>query len=1089
VIERIVDFSIRNKAVVFAATVALVLAGIWSMDHMRLDAIPDLSDTQVIVYSSWDRSPDLVEDQVTYPIVTAMQGVPGVKAVRGISDFGNSFVYIIFEDGTDLYWARSRVQEYLPAALAELPEDSETRLGPDATGLGWLFQYALVDDSGRLDLADLRDLQEYYLRYHLRALPGVAEVATVGGFRREYQVDVDPNRLLAYGLPIRAVVDAVRAGNAETGARLMELGSTEYMVRVRGYARSVDEIAEIVVGATDAGQPIRVRDVGSVAQGPGPRRGVADLDGRGDVVSGIVVMRHGQNALDVIDRVHVKMEELEGGLPEGVRIVTVYDRSELVHRAIGTLRGAILEIILTTSIVILLLLRHGPSAMIPILTIPIAVILSFVPFRGLGLTANIMSLGGIAIAIGALADAAIIVVDQTHKKLEEWHRRGRPGPVLAPIREAILEVAGPSFFSLLILAAAFLPVMTLEAEEGRLFRPLAYTKTLATIVAALLALTLDPALRAMMTRVKPFVFRPRWLASAVSSVFVGRIRPERSHWIMRRLVRVYEPALHWALAHRAIVLAIPLMLMLVTVPVFLGLGTEFMPPLDEGTLFYMPTTMPGISITEAQRLLQVTDRVILSFPEVKRVLGKAGRADTATDPAPLSMLETVVELHPPSEWRGVPTWYSSWAPDWVKPLLRRITPDRISREQLVEEMNDALRLPGLSNAWTMPIKARVDMLSTGIRTSLGLKISGADPAVIEAIASEAEGHLRPIGGTRGVFAERTTGGYFLDIEFRRDELAQYGLTMASAQEVAAAAIGGQVATETVEGRARYAVRVRYLADFRTDLESVRRILVPVGDARLQIPLGRIADVELASGPGMLRNEDGLLTGYVFVDLAGRDPSSYVREADELLREVLEVPAGYTYAWSGQYEAIERMYEKLGFVLPLTLLLIVLLLYLNTRSMVRTSIVLLAVPFSAIGAVWLLWALDYNLSVAVWVGLIALLGVDAETGVFMLLYLDLSYNQAAREGRLRNRAELIEAICEGAAHPLRPKFMTMSTTFIGLMPILLATGAGSDVMKRIAAPMIGGILTSFVLELMVYPVIYDIWRGRRLARQATEGTRA
>jgi Cu(I)/Ag(I) efflux system membrane protein CusA/SilA len=1081
VIERVVDFSIRNKAVVLAATAALVLAGLWSMDHMRLDAIPDLSDTQVIVYSRWDRSPDLVEDQVTYPIVTAMQGAPGVRAVRGISDFGNSFVYVIFEDGTDLYWARSRVQEYLSTALSDLPEDCDTRLGPDATGLGWLFQYALIDEGGRFDLSELRDLQENYLRYHLRAVPGVAEVATVGGFRREYQVEVDPNRLLAYDLSIGAVVDAIRAGNAETGARLIERGSTEYMVRLQGYARSVPEIEAMVVGATAAGQPLRVRDVARVTLGPGPRRGVADLDGQGDVVAGIVVMRHGQNALDVIEGVRARMAELERGLPDGVRIVTVYDRSELVHRAIGTLRGAILEIILTTSIVILLLLRHGPSAMIPILTIPIAVIISFVPFRGLGLTANIMSLGGIAIAIGALADAAIVVVEQTHKKLEQWNARGRPGSPLEPIREAILEVAGPSFFSLLILATAFLPVMTLEAEEGRLFRPLAYTKTLATIVAALLAVTLDPALRALLTRVEPFTFRPRWLASAASAVLVGRIRPERSHWLMRPLVRLYEPALDWVLRHRLLALAAPLLLMLLTVPVFLALGTEFMPPLDEGTLFYMPTTMPGISITEAQRLLQVTDRVIGSFPEVKRVLGKAGRADTATDPAPLSMLETVIELHPPSMWRGAPTWYSSWAPGWLKPALRRITPDHISQEDLVREMNEALRLPGLSNAWTMPIKARVDMLSTGIRTPLGLKISGADPAVIESVAVRAEGLLREVPGTRTVFAERTTGGYFLDIRFRRDDLFRYGLTMARAQQVAATAIGGKVATRTVEGRGRYAVRVRYPADFRTDVESVRRILVAADRDGLQIPLGRVADVELTSGPGMLRDEDGLLTGYVFVDLADRDPGRYVRDAESLLQESLELPAGYAYAWSGQYEAIRRMYRKLAIVLPVTLLLIVLLLYLNTRSMVKTCIVLLAVPFSAIGAVWLLWALDYNLSVAVWVGLIALLGVDAETGVFMLLYLDLSYDRAAREGRLRDRSDLVAAIREGAAQRLRPKFMTVATTFIGLVPILLTTGAGSDVMKRIAAPMIGGILTSFLLELLVYPVVYDLWRGRRLSR--------
>jgi Cu(I)/Ag(I) efflux system membrane protein CusA/SilA len=1083
VIERIVDFSIRNKVVVFAATAALVVAGIWSIRHMPLDAVPDLSDPQVIVFSRWDRSPDLVEDQVTYPIVTALLGAPGVVAVRGMSDFGHSFVHVIFEDGTDLYWARSRVQEYLATVLSRLPEDASTELGPDATGLGWVFQYALVDDSGSQSLADLRALQDYYLRYHLRSVRGVAEVATVGGFEKQFQIDVDPHRLLAHGVPIQAVVDAARAGNVEIGARLIEFGATEYMVRGRGYARSVEDIANIVVRTTEDGVPIRVRDLGRVSVGPALRRGVADLDGKGDVVSGIVVMRQGQNALRVIDEVKAKLRDLEPGLPDGVRVVTAYDRSTLVHRAIDTLSRAIFEIILVASVVIFLLLRHGPSAAIPIVTIPVAVIISFVPFGALGLTANIMSLGGIAIAIGALADAAIVVVDQTHKKLEAWERGGRQGDPTVAIRSAIHEVAGPSFFSLIVLAVAFLPVLTLEAQEGRLFKPLAYTKTLATFVAALLVLTLDPALRTLMTRMRPFTMRPRWLASTLTATFVGRIRPEGSHPLMRRLMAVYEPVLHWCLRHRGLVLVTILVLMLATVGLFLQLGTEFMPPLDEGALFYMPTTMPGISITEAQRLLQETDRVILGFPEVAAVLGKAGRADTATDPAPLSMFETVIELKPVSEWRRSSTWYSSWSPDWLLPALRRITPDHISHEELVRQMNDALRVPGLSNAWTMPIKARIDMLSTGIRTPLGLKIAGADPARIEQIAADVEQLLKPIEGTRGVFAERTSGGYFLDIRWKRDELAQYGLTIEQAQRVVAVAIGGERATQTVEGRERHSIRVRYLPDFRSDVDAIRRVLVPTGDGRMQIPVGRLADVERVLGPGMIRNENGLLTGYVYVDLADRDPTSYAEEADTLLRESIALPPGYAMTWSGQFEAIQRMREKLSVVLPVTLLLVLLLLYLNTRSLVKTSIVLLAVPFSAIGAVWLLWALGYNLSVAVWVGMIALLGVDAETGVFMLLYLDLAYSQAQREGRLRNRAELREAVCEGAVQRLRPKFMTVATTFFGLMPILLATGAGSDVMKRIATPMVGGILTSFLLELLAYPVIYEMWKERELRRRS------
>ncbi|MCP3982067.1 MAG: efflux RND transporter permease subunit [bacterium] len=1075
-IERVVDFSIRNKVVVFAATLALVVAGVWSIREMPLDAVPDLSDPQVIVFSRWDRSPDLVEDQVTYPIVTSLLGAPGVVAVRGMSDYGHSFVHVIFEDGTDMYWARSRVQEYLATVLPRLPEDAQTELGPDATGLGWVFQYALVDDSGTQSLAELRSVQDYYLRYHLRSVEGVAEIATVGGFEREYQIDVDPNRLLTYGIPIQAVVDAARAGNVEGGGRLVEFGSTEYMVRGRGYARSVEDIASIVVRTTEDGAPIRVRDVGRVTVGPALRRGVADLDGAGEVVSGIVVMRQGQNALRVIDDVRAKLREIEPGLPDGVSVKVVYDRSTLVHRAIDTLSRAIFEIVLTASLVIFLLLRHGPSAAIPIVTIPVAVIISFVPFGALGLTANIMSLGGIAIAIGALADAAIVVVDQTHKRLEGWQRAGRPGDPLVPIRSAILEVAGPSFFSLIVLAVAFIPVMTLEAQEGRLFKPLAYTKTLATVVAACLALTLDPALRALMTRMRPYTFRPRWLAAGLTSVLVGKIRPEGSHPVMRTLMAVYEPVLRWCLRHRRVVLVTILVLMAVTIGLFLQLGTEFMPPLDEGALFYMPTTMPGISVTEAQRLLQETDRVILGFPEVAAVLGKAGRADTATDPAPLSMLETVVELKPVSEWRRTKTWYGAWAPDWMLPALRRITPDHISREQLVRELNEALRVPGLSNAWTMPIKARIDMLSTGIRTPLGVKVSGADPAEIERIARDVERRLRPVAGTRTIFAERTSGGYFLDIRWKRGQLAQYGLTVEEAQRVASIAIGGELATQTVEGRERYDVRVRYLPDFRSDEDAIRRVLVPARDGRLQVPLGRLADVERVLGPGMLRNEDGLLTGYVYIDLAERDPASYVREADALLRSV-ELPPGYALSWSGQFEAIQRMRDKLTVVLPVTLLLILLLLYLNTRSLVKTTIVLLAVPFSAIGAVWLLWALDYNMSIAVWVGMIALLGVDAETGVFMLLYLDLAYRQARKAGRLTNRAQLREAVCEGAVRRLRPKFMTVATTVIGLMPILLATGAGSDVMKRIATPMIGGILTSFLLELLVYPLVYEMWKEK------------
>ncbi len=1074
-IARVVDFSVKNPLVVFTVVAVAAFAGIWSIQRMPLDAIPDLSDTQVIVYSRWDRSPDVVEDQVTYPIVTAMLGAPGVRAVRGISDFGYSFVYVVFEDGTDLYWARSRTLEYLSSVLPSLPDGVKTELGPDALGLGWVFQYALVDESGKRSLADLRSLQDWYLRYHLKAVPGVAEVAAVGGYVRQYQVNVDPNRLRAYGIPIQRVVEAVRGGNVEVGGRLIEFGGTEYMVRGRGYAQSIEDFEAIVVAGGETGSPIRVRDVGEVVLGPDLRRGVADLDGRGEAVSGIVVMRQQQNALEVIDRVKAKLREIEPGLPQGVRVVTAYDRSDLIRRAIDTLSWTIVEVILTISVVILLFLWHVPSAIIPVVTIPLAVLISFVPFGAMGLTANIMSLGGLAIAIGALDDAAIVVVEQTHKKLEHWERSGRIGDYRAVVQRAITEVAGPSFFSLLVIGISFLPVLALEAQEGRLFKPLAYTKTLAMLVAAVLAITLDPALRMLLTRRQDYAFRPAWLRRVANTVLVGRVRQEDTHPVNRALMRVYEPAAAWSLRNKWLVIGVALFLVVATVPAFLALGSEFMPPLEEGTLFYMPTTMPGISITEAQKLLQVTDRIIESFPEVERVLGKAGRAGTSTDPAPLSMLETVVTLKPKSRWRRVDTWYSAWAPEWLKPAFRWTTPDNISQEQLIERMNDALRLPGLSNAWTMPIKGRIDMLATGIRTPVGLKISGSDLREIERIGAEVEERLERVRGARSVFAERTAAGYFLDIRWKRNELARYGLSVEQAQAVVAAAIGGENVTTTVEGRERYSVNVRYLPDFRADIGSLGRVLVPLGEGRTQIALAQLAEIEVKSGPGMIRNEDGLLTGYIYVDLAGRDPQGFVHEADALLRGGVKLPPGYALSWSGQYEAMERVRERLEMVVPVTLLLVVLLLYLNTRSTVKTLIVLLAVPFSAIGAVWFLWALGYNMSVGVWVGLIALLGVDAETGVFMLLYLDLAYEQARLEGRLRSAADLRAAIMEGAVKRLRPKFMTVTTTFIGLVPVMWAVGAGADTMKRIAAPMVGGILTSFLLELLVYPAIYEIWK--------------
>jgi len=1083
-IDRVVEFSVRNKAIIFAFVAIACLAGVWAIRTVPLDAMPDLGDTQVIVLSRWDRSPDIIEDQVTYPIVSAMLGAPHVKTVRGYSDFGYSYVYVIFDDGTDMYWARSRTLEYLSSVLPSLPEGVRSQLGPDATGLGWVFQYALVDESGKHTLADLRSYQDWYLRYQLKSVRGVAEVAPVGGFTRQYQVNLDPDRLISYGISSRRVAEVVREGNYEAGGRLLEFGGAEYMVRGRGYATSLEDFANIVVKASPDGSAIRVKDLGDVTFGPDIRRGVADLDGRGEVVSGIVVMRSGENALDVIDRVKAKLKAIEPGLPSGVKVVPVYDRSELIRRSIDNVKQTSLEVVCTVSLIILLFLWHLPSAIIPIVTIPVAVLLAFIPFRLLGISANIMSLTGIVIAFSELIDASIVVVEQTHKKLEVWEREGRKGHYRMVVLGAVKEVAGPTFFALLVVAVAFLPVLTLEAQEGRLFKPLAWTKTFAMVIAAILAITLDPALRMLITRREAYRFRPAWLARLATVALVGKIRPEERHPINRALMGVYEPVVRWTLRFKGAVVLSAIALVAVTVPVFLSLGSEFMPPLDEGVILYMPSTMPGISVAQAQQLLQASDKILKTFPEVDHVLGKAGRAETATDPAPLSMLETVVALKPRAEWRRVPTWYSSWAPEWATRVLRHVTQDTISSDQLIAEMNTALTIPGLINTWTMPVRGRIDMLTTGMRTPIGLKLSGADLNVIEEIGTQIEKLLPGVAGTRSVFAERTGGGYFVDIQWNRDRMSQYALSIVDVQRVVESAIGGENISTVVDGRARYPVNVRYMRDFRSDLDALKRVLVPAGGRR-QVTLGDLADIHVSRGPSMIRDEDGLLTGYVYVDVEGRDPASYVAEAGRLLREKLHLPAGYAATWSGQYEAMQRVRDRLWTVIPLTVALVLLLLFLNTRSIVKTMIILLAVPFSAVGAIWFLYLAGYNMSVAVWVGIIALLGVDAETGVFMLLYLDLAYEDARQRGRLRTLSELREAVVHGAAKRLRPKFMTFATMCIGLLPVMWATGTGSDVMKRIAAPMVGGIFTSFLLELLVYPAIYEIWRTRHVLRAEEE----
>jgi copper/silver efflux system protein len=1081
-IARIIEFSARNKFIVLTLTAVLAGLAIYAMKNIPLDAIPDLSDTQVIIYSRWERSPDILEDQVTYPIITALLGAPRVKAIRGFSDFGFSYVYVVFQDGTDIYWARSRVLEYLSKIQSRLPEGVRTELGPDATGVGWVYQYALVDRSGRHDLAELRSFEDWHLRYWLQSVPGVAEVASIGGFEKQYQVNVDPDALLAYNIPLPRVVEAIRQGNNDVGGRLVEFSGAEYMVRGRGYARSVSDLGSIVVGNDGRGTPVLVRDVARVELGPDIRRGVVDLDGNGDTVGGIIVMRFGENALNVIGRVKDKIESIRSSLPPGVELQPTYDRSVLIQSSIDNLKHELLLEMLIVSVVILVFLWHIPSAIVPIVTIPVSVTLAFIPMYYMSLTSNIMSLAGIAISIGVLVDGAIVEVENAYKKLQLWEAGGRVGDYHQVRLEALKQVGPSVFFSLLVIAVAFMPIFTLVDQEGRLFRPLAFTKNFAMAIAAGLAITLDPAMRMLFTRMDRIEFRPRAVSWLMHHAIVGTYYPEEKHPISRALFRIYEPACRLVLDYPKTVITLALLLVLTTVPIYLRLGSEFMPPLDEGTLLYMPTTLPGLSVTEAERLVQVSDRIIAQVPEVVRVFGKAGRADTSTDPAPFSMLETTILLKPHEQWRSVKRFYSGW-PEFLRAPLRHIWWDRIGREDLIAELDQKLQFPGVTNAWTMPIKNRTDMLTTGIRTPIGIKIFGADLAVIETIGAKVESVLREVRGTRSVYAERTAGGYFLDFDLRRADLARFGLSVQDAQMVIATAIGGETVTTTVEGRERYSVNVRYAREMRDSLERLRQVRVPTPSGA-QIPLAEIADIRMTTGPGMIRDENGRLAGYVYVDLAGRDVGGYVQEAKRMVEAQVALPTGYSMEWSGQYENMIRVRERLKIVIPITVLLIFILLYSNTGSGVKAAIVLLAVPFSAVGAVWLLYFLGYNVSIAVWVGVIALMGLDAETGVFMLLFLDLAYDDAVRAGRMRTRADLREAIVHGAVKRIRPKMMTVTAAFMGLMPIMWSLGTGADMMKRVVAPVIGGLVTSFVLELLVYPPIYEIWKWKFEMRGGT-----
>ncbi|MHB1228506.1 MAG: efflux RND transporter permease subunit [Desulfurivibrionaceae bacterium] len=1063
-IARVIDFSARNRFLVFLLVFALSSWGVWAIRNTPLDAIPDLSDTQVIIFTGWEgRSPDLIEDQVTYPITSTLLAAPKVQVVRGFSFLGASFVYAIFQEGTDIYWARSRVLEYLQAVKDKLPAGVNPVLGPDATSVGWGFSYALVDETGRQNLAELRSLQDWNIKLALESVPGVSQVASIGGFVRQYQVSIDPSRLQAYNLPITAVMEAIRQSNKDVEGRVLEFSGVEYMVRGRGYLKGLADLENIAVGGSGVGTPVLLKDVASIQLGPEIRRGLAELDGRGEVAGGIVVVRFGENVLTVLDRVKEKIREsIEPSLPEGVKIVTTYDRSELIHRAIDTLTEELLKISLAVSVVCLVFLFHLPSALVVIFTLPVAIIVSFICMYYLGVTANIMSLSGIAIAIGAMVDASIIMVENAHKKLEEWEHAGRPGNRAEVIIEAAKEVGPSLFFSLLVITVAFLPVFTLQAQAGRLFKPLAYTKTFAMLFSAFLAITLTPVLMTLFIR--------------------GKIMSEEKNPVSLFLHRLYEPIVRFVLRFKRTVIVGALIVMAVSVYPFLKLGSEFMPPLYEGALFYMPVTSPGASISEVSKLLQLQDKILKEIPEVAQVFGKAGRAETATDPAPLEMFETVINLKPESEWRP-----------------------GVTVESLKNEMNDALSIPGVANSFTMPIKARIDMLATGIRTPVGIKVMGPRLEELERLGTAIEARLAGISGLRSVYAERVTTGYFLDFTINREEVARYGLSVDAVQEVVQSAIGGMNLTVTVEGRERYPVNVRYARELRGDVEQLKRVLVPVPASMgvptpgnmsaaqpappptgelLQIPLGALADIRIVKGPPMIKSEAGLLASYVYIDFSGRDVGGFVDEAKKRVAS-LEIPEGYRLEWSGEYEHLVKTHQRLKLVIPLTLLVIIVLIFFNTKSWVRTAIVLLAVPFSLVGSFWLLYVLGYNMSIAVWVGIIALAGIDAETGVVMLLYLDLACDKWKKAGKMRNIDDLQEAIMYGAVKRIRPKLMLVGTTLLGLVPIMFSTGTGADVMKRIAAPMVGGIGTSTILELLIYPAIYMLWKQRDFKKAPAE----
>ncbi len=1040
-LEKIIEWSIKNKFMVILAVVFLIGWGIYSMLGIPIDAIPDLSDVQVIIFTDYPgQSPRIVEDQITYPLTTAMVSVPASKVVRGYSFFGYSLVYVIFEDGTDLYWARSRVLEYLNYAQKRLPSGVVPTLGPDATGVGWVFEYTLTSD--KRSLQELRSLQDWYLKYELTAVEGVAEVASIGGFVKQYQVTVDPAKLLGYNIPLNMVEMAIKHSNNDVGGEVVEMGEMEFMVRGLGYIKSVEDIKDIpLMVDKNSGTPVYIRDVAEVTIGPLMRRGLAESNGEGEVVGGIIVMRYGQNALQVIEGVKKKLEVLKQGLPEDVQIHTAYDRSTLIERAIETLRDKLTEEIIIVAIVCFLFLLHVRSALVAIFTLPTAILIAFIVMKAQGINANIMSLSGIAIAIGAMVDAAIIMIENAHKHIE--HESLKPPEQRRDHWEVILDASkevGPAlFYSLLVITVSFIPVFTLEGQEGRLFKPLAFTKTYSMAAAAMLSITIVPILMGYWIR--------------------GKILPEERNPLNRFLMRIYTPLVDFVLKHNKWVIAGALVLLAVTVIPFTKIGSEFMPPLHEGDLLYMPTTMPGMSITKARELLQQTDKIIRTFPEVHHVFGKVGRAETATDPAGLDMIETTIMLKPENEWRP-----------------------GMTVEKLVGEMDQAIQFPGLTNAWTMPIKTRIDMLSTGIKTPVGIKISGPDLQTLEEIGRQVEAVIRTVPGTSSAFAERSVGGNYLDFDIDRKEAARYGLTVGDVQSVIQTAMGGMSITNTVEGLERYTVNLRYSRELRDNLEALKRVLVPTPGGA-QIPMGQLATITTRKGPMVVRSEDTRPNAWVYVDIKDIDVGTYVQNARQTVARNVKLPAGYNLIWSGEYEYMQRAERRLMYVIPLTLFIIFIIIYLNTRSVAKVAIVFLAVPFSLVGAFWLLYFLGYNLSIAVWVGIIALAGLDAETGVVMLLYLDHAYDDWKKKGLMRGLNDLKDAIHHGAVQRVRPKIMTASVIIAGLVPIMWSHGTGADVMKRIAAPMVGGVVTSVMLELAVYPVIYFLWKGWRLKKDA------